>query len=148
MAVILGTQSSVWAALALPSPPSGAIPYVYSDNTTIAVDVSNVKYDATNLRLVVTNGIQQTYADITAAPGIIGTINNSCGRFRITAANSVFTLTNTLAAVGDIVLVSLETADATLTRMIAVAAAGSILFTGNAAATAAVTISFQLVKVR
>lgn len=148
MAAVLGTQSTVWAQLTAPVSPVGSIPYVYADAATIATDVSNLQWDATNLRLISTNGLEQTYSDISTTPAAAGTINNSAGRFAFSAATTIFTLTNTLAAVGDIVLFSLETADATLTRLIAVAGAGFITFTGNAAATGITKVTFALQKVR
>lgn len=148
MAAVLGTQSTVWAQLAAPVSAEGSIPYVFEDGVTIATDVANLEYDQDNLRLVATNGLEQTHSDITAAPGAAGTINNSAGRFTISAGTTVFTLTNTLAAVGDIILTSKESLDATLTRIQAIAGAGIITFTGNAPATGNTTIAFILQKVR
>lgn len=148
MAVVLGTQSTVWAQLAVPQSAQGSLPFVFTDGVTIATDVANLEYDQTNLRLVVTNGLEQTHGDISAIPGAAGVVNNSSGRFSISTGTTVFVLTNTLAAAGDIVLFTKETLDATLTSLKAVAGAGIITFTGNAPATGNTTIAFVLQKVR
>ena len=148
-AVILGTQSNVWAALALPNPPSGAVPFVFSDNTTIAIASNDFNFDSNNARLTVTNGIEQTHGDITSIPGSTGTINNSCGRFSLGAGQNTFTLNNSLAAVGDIVLTQIEAFDSTFISAIAVVSlAGIITVSANAAATGNTPVAFQLMKVR
>lgn len=147
--VILGTQSNVWAALALPNPPAGAVPFVFTDNTTIACAALDFNFDAAEARLTITNGIEQTYADISSVPGIAGVINNSCGRFAVAAASAVFTLSNSLAEVGDIVLTQQETFDSTwITATAVVTLAGVITVSSSAPATGNTNITFQLMKVR
>lgn len=146
MAIILGAQSNVWTQLTLPNPPSGSVPFVFTDNVTISCDVTNFSYDLTNFRLLIANGLKIAYTDTSAVPGA-ATINKSAGRVKIAAGQTVLVVTNSLVAAGDIVDVNIETLDATFNRVISIASAGMITITGNAAATAAVTMSFILNKV-
>lgn len=146
--VILGGSSSVWAQLTLPNPPIGSVPFVFTDGATIAADVTNFMWDQVNFTLFATNGFKQKHGDITANPGVAGTINFTSGRFKLSAGQAVFTLTDAFAAIGDIIFTTLETVDATLTRVFGLCSVGGqIVFTGNANCTGAVTISFVIMKV-
>lgn len=49
--IILGASSSIWTQLTLPNPPAGSVPFVYTDNTTIAADPTNFNYDSSSAYL-------------------------------------------------------------------------------------------------
>lgn len=141
------SPSTVWGQLSMPIAPAGSIPFVNTDNITIFIDPLNFNYSQTLDNITITNGILVTHGDSTATPGA-AIINNIAGRSKIAISASSVVISNTLAAVGDIVICTLETADTTLTRVIAVAGAGNITITGNATATAATTVAWFLLKVR
>jgi hypothetical protein len=144
--IILGAQSNVWTQLTLPNPPSGAVPFVWTDNASISAAPLDFNYDYVSGVLKVVNGLKLALVDTTLTPVAAVTINHAAGRIQIAAGQTVVTVTNTLAAVGDIVIGVVETWDATLIRVKAIAGAGTITVTGNAAATAATNISFVLIK--
>lgn len=149
VAIILGAQSNVWTQLTLPNPPSGAVPFVFTDNTTIAADPSNFNYSSVTQNLTVTNGLLVTHGDTTAVPAAVITQNFIAGRFKVPAGVTTVTINCNLAAVGDIVNVNFETTDTTFTRAAAwVSAAGVIMVTGNGAATATPVLTFTIIKVR
>ena len=130
--------STIWSQLSTPTSPAGAIPFIASDNVTPIIDVLNFFYDATLLKV--------GYTDSTAVPGA-ATINKPAGRVKLSAGQTSLVVTNSLVAATSIIKLQLETADATLIRVIPVPAAGSFTITGNAAATAAVTITFEVLTV-
>lgn len=147
--------STVWAQLALPNPPAGSLPFVSSDGATIVTDVLNLMYSGglssyagsqAPLQLTVFGGVRVGYSDTTAVPGA-AVINKPAGRVKIAAGQTTLVVTSSYAFATSIIRLIIETADATLTRCIPVPAAGSFTITGNAAATAAVTISFTIENV-
>lgn len=138
--------STIWSQLSTPTSPAGAIPFIASDNVTPIIDVLNFFYDATLLQLKVAGGLKVGYTDSTAVPGA-ATINKPAGRVKLSAGQTSLVVTNSLVAATSIIKLQLETADATLIRVIPVPAAGSFTITGNAAATAAVTITFEVLTV-
>lgn len=142
----MANPSTVWTQLSLPNPPAGSIPFVDTDDATIITDVLNFYYDPDSYRLTAAGGLKLGYSDSSATPGA-ATINKAAGRSAFAAAASSVVITNNLVAVGDIVQTQLETADATLTRVISVAAAGSFTVTGNAVATGITKFSWVLLKV-
>lgn len=129
----------------MPNPPAGSIPFVASDNASIITDVLNFNYEATNKRLTIAGGLIVGFTDTSASPG--GAMANTIsGRSSIGSGQSSIVITNSLVALGDIVSATLETADATLTRIVAVAGTGNITFTGNAVATATSVLSWLITK--
>lgn len=149
--------STVWAQLSVPNSPIGSIPFVDTDGQSIISDVSNLSYSAGNLssyatgvlpyQLKITNGLRVAYSDLTAAPSVTVTINKAAGRIKIPAGQTTVTVTSNCCFATSIVHLQLESADATLTRVIAVPAAGSFTITGNAACTAATTVNFIITNV-
>jgi hypothetical protein len=80
-------------------------------------------------------------------PAIANTVNKLSGREALAATSgAVFTITNSLAAVGDDCFVQLVTRDATALAPIAVVTANTITVTFLAAATAATTFAWWLKK--
>lgn len=144
--------STVWAQLAMPNPPAGSLPFVSSDGATIITDVLNLFYSgglslltgsmAAN-QLTVAGGVRIGYTDTTATPGAV-TINKPAGRVKMAAGQTTLVVTSSYAFASSIIHINIETADATFTRCIPVPAAGSFSITGNAAATAAVNISYEI----
>lgn len=86
-----------------------------------------------------------SFTDSSATPGA-ATINKTTGRAAIAAAASSVVITNDKVTANSIILVQLETADATLTRVIVTPGAGSFTVTGNAAATATTKFSFVVIN--
>jgi hypothetical protein len=72
-------------------------------------------------------------------------INHSTGRSGIAAAATSVVITNNKVTATSIVLVQLETVDATMKSLTVTPGAGSFTVTGNAAATAQVAFSFLVV---
>lgn len=145
-----GYPSPVWAQLSTPNSPVNSIPFVGQDGVTIDTDVLNFYYlneDATLTgsqlagSLFAYYGLQQSAQDRSSTPGSV-TINKTMGRVQIAAGSSSLTVTNSKCFANSVVLLSIETADATLTRIVPVRYAGSFVLSGNANATAAVTVGF------
>lgn len=155
----MSNPSTVWAQLSLPLSPVGSLPFVTLDGVTILTDVANFKYTYTGDPAIGTgsllagqlraqNGIQVNYTDATPVPGN-ATINNVAGRVRFAAGATAVVVTNSKCFASSIILPHIEGAfDATATRVqVTAQAAGSFTLTLNAAATAAVTVSFVIVNV-
>lgn len=147
--------STVWTQLSMPNPPQASIPFVTTDGATIVTDVLNFFYSQglsalsgsiCNYQLTVYGGVRKAYTDTTATPGAV-TINKSAGRVKLAAGQTSLVVTSSYAFASSIIKLQLETADATLTRVIPVPAAGSFTITGNAACTAAVNITFVIENV-
>lgn len=140
--------SMIWIQLASPYQASGMVPFVDTDNASITGDVLNFVYDKNFFTLFVANGYSLDLVDTTATPISPVTINRRGGRFKAPAAATNITVNCSLASVGDVVVSTLETSDATATRVVGrVTVNGTIVFTFNAACTAAVTISYVVFKV-
>lgn len=149
----MGNPSSFWTQLALPNPPSGSIPWVDSDNASISVDFQNFYYSgpiadptvfsstdpraSTSIfdsQLTVKNGVRRHYLDTSAAPGN-AVANATAGRSAFAAGASVVTITDSYVTATSLIDAQLETADATLNRLIVTPGPGSFTVTGNANAT-------------
>src|SRR6185503_9787324 len=102
-------SSAIWAQLATPGLAAGCIPYVYTDNATIVVDSQNFVWDQALFRLLVANGLAVNLVDKSTVPGA-NTVNRNMGRCAIAVGASSVVITNTMAAVGDVVLAQLESA--------------------------------------
>lgn len=140
--------SMIWAQLASPYQSSGMVPFVDTDNASITGDVLNFAYDKNSLTLFVANGYSLDLVDTTATPTSPVTINRRAGRFKAAAGSTNVIVNCSLAIVGDVVVSTLETSDATATRVVGrVTVNGTIVFTFNAACTAAITISYVVFKV-
>lgn len=151
----MSNPSTVWAQLATPNPPAGSIPFVTTDGATIITDVLNFAYSGgftaftgsmAALQLTIYGGLRMAYSDTTANPGA-AIINKPAGRVKLAAGQTTLVVTSSYAFVTSIIRLVIETADATFTRCIPIPAAGSFTITGNAAATAAVTISYTIENV-
>lgn len=149
--------STVWAQLSAPDPAEGSIPFVDTDDISIITDVLNFSYVGPNVtpdatkgemasQLFVRNGVRVAYADSSAAPGA-AVINKPSGRAAIAVGAASVVITSDKCRATSMVSVSLETNDATLTSVKSVIPAdGSFTVTGNAAATAAVKFSFNIIN--
>lgn len=153
----MSNPSTVWSQLALPNPANGAMPFVASDAASIIIDVVNFFYSAglttfsssiCTAQLTVAGGVRQSYSDTTAVPGA-ATINKPAGRVKLAAGQTSLVVTSSYAFLTSIINAQVEGAafDATATRMQITPANGSFTITFNAAATAAVTISFDILNV-
>lgn len=49
----MANPSTVWASLAVPNPAQGGVPFVYTDNATMIIDVLNLFWNQTGLGLTV-----------------------------------------------------------------------------------------------
>jgi hypothetical protein len=93
---------------------------------------------------VTTNGGKATVGDSTFAAGN-ATLHTSSGTSTIALGASTCVITNGFVTAGSRVLVQLETADATLTRVTVVPGAGSFTVTGNGVATANTDFSWVVI---
>jgi hypothetical protein len=99
-----------------------------------------------SLRAASDNPPRASFLDSSGTPGNV-TNNNPRGRAAFAAAGSAVTVTNNLVVAGSTVLVSLNSADATLTFIKSAApGAGSFVVTGNAAATATTVFDFVVIN--
>jgi hypothetical protein len=149
--------STVWAQLALPNPAVGSLPFVDTDGASIITDVLNLFYTKAgaslsgslqNSQLTVAGGLRETYSDTTGVPGA-ATINKPAGRVKMAAGQTSLVVTNSYCFATSIVNAQIEGAafDATATRLQVTPGAGTFTITFNAAATAAVVISFDILNV-
>lgn len=148
----MSNPSAIWTSLSLPLSPVGSIPFVFTDQATIVTDVVNFFYTQAGVTLVgslqafqltLFGGVRTGYTDTTTTPGSV-VVNKAAGRLKLAAGQSVVTVTSNYCFASSIVEVNMESADATLTRLTVVPANGSFTITGNANATAAVTISWMV----
>lgn len=151
----MSNPSTVWTQLSLPNPSQGSLPYVDTDGVSVVTDVVNYFYSQglaqlsgsiCPYQLTVYGGVRVGYTDATATPGA-ATINKTVGRVKIAAGQSTLVVTSSYCFATSIVQLQLETADATLTRAIVTPTAGGFIITGNAVATAAVTVNFLITNV-
>lgn len=151
----MSNPSTVWSQLSLPNSPIGSLPFVYTDGVTILTDVLNLYYTQTGdpliagsrvaNQLTVTNGLRIAFDDTTGVPGA-AIINKTAGRVKIAAGQTTLVVTCNKAFANSMISVRLEgAADATGTRaFVSVQAAGSFTISLNAAATAPITMSFNI----
>jgi hypothetical protein len=134
--------STIWAQLSLPNPASGSLPFVANDNQTIVTDVSNFNYDPVGLQLFIQNGLNVGYSTV-ATPGVSVTCNTASGRITVPAGNASFTLNNLLITANSIVLVHMETNDATSFNIrTIIPSLGKVVVTLNAASTGPIVFSY------
>ena len=153
----MANPSTIWAQLSIPNSAVGSIPYVATDGVTIVTDVLHFNYvDGTvsvlvgsqlAYQLTLTNGLRVSYGDTTAVPAAAVTINKSAGRVKIPIGVASVVVTNSNCFLTSIIHLQLEYADATLTRVVVIPAAGSFTITGNANATVATQVSFIITNV-
>lgn len=153
----MSNPSTIWSQLALPNPPVGSIPFVFTDGATIVTDVVNFFYTQAgvtlagtlqNSQLTVAGGLRESYTDTTTTPGAV-TVNKPAGRSKIAAGQSTLVVTCAFCFLSSIVGINIEGGafDATATRFQVTPGAGSFTVTFNAAATAAVTFSWDILNV-
>lgn len=147
--IILGAQSNVWTQLTLPNPPSGAVPFVWTDNTTIAADPVNFNYDSVGQVLTVTNGLKIKHTDNTGTPGApVVTANTPSGVVEFITSQTSIVILNSLVAAGDIVIVQANSVDAGVAEIATNTATGQIGITLSGTVTGPTyTISWILFKV-
>jgi len=137
--------ANVWVALAAPNPANGGVPYINSVDQTPSIDVLNLKWDQVLFYMYMSNGFKTDYTIAPAAGAV--QINKASGVVKVAAAGLTVVLTNSLVKdANSIVIPFLLDADATAKSVVAVAAAGSVTFTLNAAATAQVRIGFLVLR--
>jgi hypothetical protein len=152
-----GNPSTVWSQLATPNSPVGSLPFVYLDGYDIEIDVLNFFYSQTGVtlsgsqketQLTVAGGLRVGYTDTTSVPGA-ATINKPAGRVKLAAGQTSLVVTNNFVFASSIIRLQIEGAfDATAQRLQVTAQAnGSFTISANAAATGALTISFEVVNV-
>ena len=148
-------NSTVWTQLSTPNSPVGSVPFVDIDGTSIVTDVANFFYTATDGdtsgtklagQLSILKGLRVGYQDKTSTPGSV-TINEVAGRVLIAAGQSALTVTCNKCFSSSIVQAVIESADTTLIRIVPVRYDGSFVLSGNAAATAGVTVAFFITNV-
>ena len=147
--------NTVWGTLSSPNSPIGSIPFVDTDGITIVTDVAHWKFTSGSATLTdtfapyqstISGGLRVGYKDTTATPGSV-TNNQPAGRARLAAGTASITITSNYIFPTSMVFVTIETADATLTRLISVSyATGSMILTFNANATAATNVIYMIVN--
>lgn len=110
-----------------------------------AGSINNTPIGATTPAAVKTSNLAATFTDSSATAGNV-TNNSPRGRAAFAAAGTSVVVTNSLVAVASTVLVSLDGADATLTSLRTLPAAGSFTVTGNAAATGITRFDFFVIN--
>jgi len=135
-------MTTVWADLASPDAPTGAVPYIDEDQEP-AVDVLNLFYDSVQKMLSVKNGIAVDYTHASSAGA--QTINKAAGSVKFAAAAQTLVVTNSLANVSSLILPSVLSDDTTAKSVVVSArAAGNFTLKLNAAATAETVVGFLL----
>jgi hypothetical protein len=150
--------STVWTQLALGLSPIGSIPFVDTDGVSITTDVGNYKYTSQGalgsgqpststfalFQLTVKGSLRVGYIDNTGQPPALGIfISQPSGRVIIPSGANIVIVSNPYAFSNSIILAQLESADATLTRVVVTAhASGVFSITGNANATANCIVRF------
>ena len=149
--------STVWGQLSSPNSPVGSLPFVFTDSTTIVTDVVNFFYtqDGVTLsgslqynQITAAGGLRESYTDTTSVPGA-ATINKPAGRVKLAAGQTTLIVTSSYAFLTSLINLTVEGAafDATATRFQVTPANGSFTITANAAATAAITLAFDILNV-
>lgn len=139
------SSGNVWVALADPNSPAGGVPYIDPTNLVPAIDVVNLKFDATLKFLYASGGLKTDYTIAGAAGAVV--INKAAGVAKIAAAGQSVVVTNSVVKdANSLVIPFLLTDDVTAKSVIAVAAAGSVTLKLNAAATAQVLVGFLVLR--
>jgi hypothetical protein len=138
--LLIGGASTIWTQLSLPNPPAGGIPFVYTDNASIAIDIANLFYDQVLLQLF-TNALAMPYT-ASAVNGAV-TINSSMGTVNFGAGTKTLVLTNSVITATSIVLAMLTTVDATALYVSnCITIVGQTTINLNANATGVVAVDF------
>lgn len=139
--------STIWAALSLPLSPVGSVPYVKSDRVSITTDATNFRFDTTLLQLNIEGGIKVNYTDSTSNLTGSVSINGSAGRVKIPAGSNTCIVTTEYVDENSVILLQLETSDATLTRVRPTSIVdGQFIVSGNANATASCTVGVFIIN--
>lgn len=152
----IGVRSTIWGQLEDPLSPIGSLPYISTDGVSIETDVLHFSYQSGTAIASGTlrpyqhtawGGYRLAFTDSSTTPGAI-TINKPAGRVKIAAGASSIVVTSNYCFSSSIVLTQMEGAvDTTLTRIRVTPSDGSFTISGNAAATAALAISFVIFNV-
>lgn len=159
----MGNPSTVWADLALPNPPVGSIPFVYTDGASIVTDVIDFFFQSLTApvpvvsnvallgilpaQLTILNGIRKAYSDTTGVPGA-AVINKTAGRVKFAAGQTTLVVTCNCCTATSIISAQLEGAfDATAKKINVTPGVGTFTLTLDAACTAAVTATFNITSV-
>lgn len=152
----MSNPSLVWASLAVPYPASGGVTFIDTDNATAIIDVVNFKYtklganlfgSAMPYQLTVAGGLLLGYSDLTNAPSVAVTLHKPSGRVTMPSGASNMTITNKYVFESSIVLLQIEEADATMTRIYPVTFSGAVEVVGNAAAASTMDFVFVVINV-
>lgn len=149
--------SNIWAALALPFPPIGSIPFVDTDGASITTDILHFFYTSATqgtvfnkypYQLTAWGGLRQGAVNLSNVFGTL-TINAPAGRVTMPAGNFTLTVRCSYVKFGStIILPTMRALDNTMTRLIVqTIAEGQFLLLGNAPATANVDIDFIIFNV-
>jgi hypothetical protein len=147
----MSNPSTIWASLSSPLSPIGDVPFVGTDGVTIQTDATGFIYTQTGAtltdtmleqQLTVKAGLRVDYDENLIGAVTAATINTISGRFVIGSTKNTKVVTCNKCYSSSIVLLNIETSDATLTRLSIAVADGSFTVTGNAAATNNVTVSY------
>lgn len=128
----------------LRSPSSGVLEVSATQYTPAVTNTTSLGTASIGWSGIFTSGkiTNITAGNSTGTPGN-ATLNTPTGRSAIAIGAAAVTITNSLVSATSIVLVVLQSADATLTQILRVVpAAGSFVVTGNANATAATNIGW------
>lgn len=124
------------------TPAAGAMPGKLVFSTCLAGTTTPLE------RMRIDNAGGISFNKTVTPPGTTGaqTINNPTGTVNFAAGASTLVVTNSLVAVGSIIMLTLGTVDTTMKSAVAVAGAGSFTITANAAATAETIVNFTVFK--
>lgn len=154
----MSNPSLVWASLAVPNPASGGVTFVDTDNATAIIDVVNFKYtklgastigtgSAMPYQLTAAGGLLVGYGDTTNTPSITVTLHKPAGRVTMPSGSANLLITNKYAFITSIILLQIEDANSTMTRIYPATLQGAFEVVGNAAASGNMDFSFVIINV-
>lgn len=150
--------SNIWATLALGYSPIGSIPYVASDGASIETDIQHFFYTASGqedyasaklpYQLTAWGSFRVGFKDISIsqAGSVVLTCNAPMGKLQIPALVNAVAVYCTYCTPLSIVLVAMETIDATMKYILAAANNGIFYISGNANATAPVYVKYFIIN--
>lgn len=151
-------ESTIWTQLSSPNSPAGSVPFVDDDTVTIDTDVLNFKYTPDKpqstltgsfrpKQLTVDGGMRICFDDLTGTvvPTAV-TINKACGKVIIPAGANTIRVNNTYCAPGAVVLLQLETVDATMKNVVPAVGNNAFNINGDAFSTGNVRVAFMIVN--
>jgi hypothetical protein len=120
------------------------VPGLHDPNTMALLGLKGA--DGLEYRIPALDANWLAFQDASGTPGS-ATVNADRGRCAFASGQSTLTITNNVVTANSVVMVRLETMDATLTQILLVTpTAGSFTLTGNAAATGNPIVRFFVVN--